>query len=92
MIQDELKAREICLTSDNSVTRGMHHSYKDGKKFVSTYTGVGLHVSQQAPKIACVFCQVKHWLDKCQVVTDPLTRREYLKKCNKMIKKTVPIN
>ena len=83
LIQDELKARENCLTPDNSFTRNLQDSYKGGKKFDSTYTGAGLHVSQQASKIVCGFCQDKHWSDKCQVVTDPLSRREFLKKSGK---------
>ena len=52
-----------CLTPDNSFTRNSQNSYKGGKKFGSTYTGAGLHVSQQAQKIVCVFCQDKNWLD-----------------------------
>ena len=83
MIRDELKARENCLTPDNSFTRNLQDSYKGGKKFDSTYTGAGLHVSQQAPKIVCVFCHGKHWSDKCQVVTNPLSRRGFLKKSGK---------
>ena len=63
LIRDELKARENCLTPDNSFTRNLWNSYKGGKKFDSTYTGTGLHVSQQAQKLVCVFCQDKHWLD-----------------------------
>ena len=83
MIWDELKARENYLTPDNSFTRNLQDSCEVGKKFDSTYTGADLHVSQQAPKIVCVFCQDKHWSDKCQVVTDPLSRREFLKKSGK---------
>ena len=56
LIRDELKARENCLTPDNSFTRNLQDSYKGGKKFDSTYTGAGLH----APKIVCVFCQDEH--------------------------------
>ena len=58
VIQDEWKARENFLISDNLFKRSLQDSYKGGKKFVSTYTGVGLHVSQQAPKRACVFCRI----------------------------------
>ena len=83
MIRDELKAGENCLTPDSSFTRNLQDSYKGGKKFNSTYTGAGLHISQEARKIVCVFCQDKHWSDKCQVVTDPLSRREFLKKSGK---------
>ena len=83
LIPDELKARENCLTPDSSYTRNLQDSYKGGKKFDSTYTGAGLHVSQQSQKIVCVFCQDKHWSDKCQVVTGPLSRREFLKKSGK---------
>ena len=50
------------------------------KKFHPIYTGAGLHVSQQAPKIVCIFYQDKHWSNKCQVVPGPLSRREFLKK------------
>ena len=64
LIQDELKARENCLTPDSSFTKNLQDSYKGGKKFDSTYTGAGLHVSQQAQKIVCVICQDKHWSDK----------------------------
>ena len=83
LIRDELKARENCLTPDSSYTRNLQDSYKGGKKFDSTYTGAGLHVSQQSQKIVCVFCQDNHWSDKCQVVTGPLSRREFLKKSGK---------
>ena len=75
LIRDELK--------DNSFTRNLQDNYKGGKKFDSTYTGAGLHISRQALKIVCVFCQDKHWSDKCQVVTYPLSRREFLKKSGK---------
>ena len=64
LIRDELKARENCLTPDSSFTTNLQDSYKGGKKFDSTYTGAGLHVSQQAQKIVCVICQDKHWSDK----------------------------
>ena len=63
LIRDKLKARENCLTSDSSFTRNLQDSYKGGKKFDSTYTGAGLHVSQQSQKIVCVFCQDKHSSD-----------------------------
>ena len=55
LIRDELKAWENCLTPDSSFTRNLQDSYKGSKKFDSTYTGAGLHVSQQAQKIVCVF-------------------------------------
>ena len=45
LIRDKLKARENCLTPDNSFTRNLQDTYKVGKKFDSTYTGAGLHVS-----------------------------------------------
>ena len=80
LIRAELKARANCLTPENLLTRNLQDIYKGGKKFDSAYTGAGLHVSQQAPKIVCVFCQDQHWSDKCQVVTDPLSSREFLKK------------
>ena len=64
LIRDELKPRGNCLTPDSSFTRNLQDSYKGGKKFDSTYTGAGLHVSQQAQKIVCVICQDKHWSDK----------------------------
>ena len=83
LIRDELKGRENCLSPDNTFTRNLQDSYKGGKKFDSTYTGAGLHVSQQAPKIVCIFCQDKHCSDKCQVVTHPLSRREFLIKSGK---------
>ena len=71
------------MTPDNSFTRNFQDSYKDGKKIHSTYTGAGLNVSQEAPKIVCVFCEYKHWSDKWQVVTNPLSRREFLGKSGK---------
>ena len=83
LIEDELKARENCLTPNSSFTRNLQDSCKGGKKFDSTYAGAGLHVSQQAQKIVCVFCQDKHWSDRYQVVTDSLSRREFLKKSGK---------
>ena len=83
LIGDELKARENCLTPNSSFTRNLQDSCKGGKKFDSTYAGAGLHVSQQAQKIVCVFCQDKHWSDRHQVVIDPLSRREFLKKSGK---------
>ena len=57
LIWEKLKARENCLTPDSSFTRNVQDSYKGGKKFDYTYTGAGLHVSKQAQKIVCVFCQ-----------------------------------
>ena len=57
LIWDKFKARENCLTPDSSFTRNLQDSYKGGKKFDNTYTGAGLHVSKQAQKIICVFCQ-----------------------------------
>ena len=83
LIRDELKARENCsLPTDNSY-RNSQDSYKGGKKFDSPYTGTGLHLSQKSPKIVCVFCQNNHWSDKCPVITDPFSRREFLKKSGK---------
>ena len=61
LIRDELKAWENCLTPDSSFTRNLQDSYKGSKKFDSTYTGAGLHVSQQAQKKVCVFCQGFIW-------------------------------
>ena len=80
LIQDEIKGSENCLTPDNSFARNLQDRYKVGKKFDSTCTGAGLHVSQQTPKIVCIFCQDKQSPDKCQVVKDPLSRREFLRK------------
>ena len=64
---------------DNSFTRNFQDRYKVGKKFDSTCTGAGLQVSQLAPKIVSVFCQDKQSSDKCQVVTDHLSRTEFFK-------------
>ena len=57
LVWDKLKARENCLTLDSLFTRNLQDSYKVGEKFDYTYTGAGLHVSKQAQKIVCVFCQ-----------------------------------
>ena len=79
LIQEELKARENCIIPKENLRNTEDN--KGGKRFVNyPCTGAGLHVSQHPKKIACVFCQDNHWSDKCSVVTDPSTRREFLKK------------
>ena len=57
LIWYKLKARKNFLTPDSSFTRNLQDSFKAGKKFDYTYTGAGLHVSKQAQKTVCVFCQ-----------------------------------
>ena len=49
------------------------------EEFDSTCTSAGLLVSQQARKIACIFCQDKHCPVKCQALTDSLIKRKFLK-------------
>ena len=36
-------------------------------------------VANQRFKNTCVFCKGSHWSDKCEVITDPSVRKEFLK-------------
>ena len=71
LIKNELKVLENCnLTSTSS---------KEHSEFV--YSGSSLHSRQQnvPNKLACVFCKKPHWSDKCSVITDSVSRKEFLK-------------
>ena len=76
----ELKAKETCLSSDPV-----------GKNFEfdSKYTGSALYSStasrgQNSTKssVKCIFCKGEFWSDKCNIVPDPIARKEFLKNNN----------
>ena len=80
IFNQELKARETCLPS---APVGKNF------EFESKYTGSALYSStasrRQNPTkspVKCIFCKGEHWSDKCNIVTDPIARKEFLKNNN----------
>ena len=80
IFNQELKARETFLPSAPV-----------GKNFKldSKYTGSELYSSTASrdqnhskSPVECIFCKGKHWSDKCNIVTDPIARKEFLKNNN----------
>ena len=80
IFNQELKAKETYLPS---VPVGKNF------EFDSKYTGSTLYFStasrgQNPTKslVKCIFCKGEHWSDKCNIVTDPIARKEFLKNNN----------
>ena len=82
LISLELQARETCVVP-NQLSPST-----DGKNEIvnNLFTGSSLHVagnsrsSRGSNAVKCVFCKGFHWSDKCQVITDPEARKEFLRK------------
>ena len=78
IFNEELKARETCLPS---ALVGKNF------EFDSKYTGSAIYSStayrgQNPTKspVKCIFSKSEHWSDTCNIVTDPIARKEFLKK------------
>ena len=80
LINDELKPSELCVLSDH-VEEGATNDYftkQTGSALLSTGVDRNLKGKQQFSR-KCIFCKGGHWSDKCNIITDPQARKEYLK-------------
>ena len=74
----ELKARETCLSSA-PVDKDF--------EFDSKYTGSALYSSaasrgqnpSKSSSLKRIFCKGEHWSDKCNIVADPIARKNFLR-------------
>ena len=87
IFNQELKARGTCLSS---LPVGKNF------KFDSKYTGSALYFSTASrgenPKsfVKCIFSKGEHWPNKCNIITDSITSKEFLqnnKLCFRYLKK-----
>ena len=77
LIHDEIKARENC----SSVNGKNDHSNFNSEKL--PFTGASLFTKNQSSpqhQQSCVFCRKPHWSDKCTVLTDCESRKNFLKR------------
>ena len=76
VINDELVARENCIMSTDE--KGGKNNLSENGMIENPFSGSAL-TSQQKTKNKCVFCKGSHWSDKCEVITDPCARKDFLK-------------
>ena len=75
IFNQELKARGTCLSS---------LPFGKNFKFDSKYTGSALYFSTASrgenPKsfVKCIFSKGEHWSNKCNIITDSITSKEFL--------------
>ena len=88
IFNQELKARETCLSSA-PVGKNFEFDFKyAGSALYSSTASRGQNPTKSSVK--CIFCKGEHWSDKCNIVTDPIARKEFLKNnklCFRCLKK-----
>ena len=73
IIKCEINAREKCTTAMEQERVGKNvFSSEDSLSVASLFAG-------QKSKPLCVFCKKTHWSDKCGTISDPSSRKEFLK-------------
>ena len=79
VINEELITRENCSITDEKGGK----SYLFGNYHDENPASRSALVANQRFKNTCVFCKDSHWSDKCEVITDPSVRKEFLKSTNR---------
>ena len=85
LINEELRTQESCIIPSNSFNSISNDEKQGGNNlshFESPTSGSALYANQ-THQHKCVFCRGNHWSDKCKVISDPETRKEYLRKGNR---------
>ena len=73
IIKCEINAREKCTTAMEQERVGKNvFSSEEPLSAASLFAG-------QKSKPLCVFCKKPHWSDKCRTITDPSSRKQFLK-------------
>ena len=72
IIKCEINAREKCITTMEQERVGKNvFSSEEPLAEASLFAG-------QKTKPLCVFCKKPHWSDKCQTISDPSSRKQFL--------------
>ena len=73
IIKCEINAREKCTTAMEQERVGKNvFSSEEPLSAASLFAG-------QKSKPLCVFCKKPHWSDKCRTISDPSSRKQFLK-------------
>ena len=73
IIKCEINAREKCTTAMEQERVGTNvFSSEEPLSAASLFAG-------QKSKPLCVFCKKPHWSDKCRTISDPSSRKQFLK-------------
>ena len=68
----EINAREKCTTAMEQERVGKNIFSSEEHSAASLFAG-------QKSKPLCVFCKKPHWSDKCRTISDPSSRKQFLK-------------
>ena len=73
IIKCEINAREKCTTAIVKERVGQNvFSFEEPLSVASLFAG-------QKSKLLCVFCKKSHWSVKCRTISDPSSRKQFLK-------------
>ena len=83
LINEESRARESCIIPSNnfnSISDDEKQVCKNNLSYFESPASVSALYSNQTHQNKCVFCHGSHYSNKCDVVSEPQARKEYLRK------------
>ena len=85
IINDEIKAREKCVTQNASFNSNRTEKNIGKENFNTSQpsTSAALFSKNKFVRQKCVFCNGNHWSDQCNIVSEITSRKEHLKRTNR---------